>query len=216
MRRLVIIPAAIAIVMLAACTPAPGPQGPPGPAGEAGPAGPVGPAGPQGAQGQQGPVGPQGPVGDRPARPDRRAQRVTPARHRQFASSLARTAFAAKMTKCWLVWFARTVRPMEGSARCPARQQPVCVYVGDCRGTSGSPSCLPKRSRPPFSPFGAGPSYRWTKTKAPSRGRGIAYAGLTEQRRLGHRCRRRHRAQWRTSDPKQDVSNAPRPARTAS
>jgi hypothetical protein len=41
MRQLVIIPAAIAIATLAACTPAPGPQGPPGPAGEAGPAGPV-------------------------------------------------------------------------------------------------------------------------------------------------------------------------------
>jgi hypothetical protein len=65
MRQLATIPAAIAIVTLAACTPAPGPQGPPGPAGEAGPAGPVGPAGPQGAQGQQGPVGPQGPVGER-------------------------------------------------------------------------------------------------------------------------------------------------------
>src|SRR4029453_15682357 len=64
MRQLVIIPAAIAIVTLAACTPAPGPQGPPGPAGEVGPPGPVGPAGPQGAQGQQGPVGPQGPVGE--------------------------------------------------------------------------------------------------------------------------------------------------------
>src|SRR5919201_1794313 len=70
MRQLVTIPAAIAIVTLAACIPAPGPQGPPGPAGEAGPAGPVGPAGPQGAQGQQGPVGPQGPVGERgPAGP---------------------------------------------------------------------------------------------------------------------------------------------------
>jgi hypothetical protein len=44
---------------------------------------------------------------DRPARPDRRARRVTPARHRQFASSLARIAFAAKMTKSWLVLFVR-------------------------------------------------------------------------------------------------------------
>ena len=54
----------IAVVMIAGCSPAPGPQGPPGPAGEAGPAGPVGPAGPQGAQGPQGPVGPQGAVGE--------------------------------------------------------------------------------------------------------------------------------------------------------
>jgi hypothetical protein len=64
MRQLVTIPGAIAMIALAACTPAPGPQGPPGPAGEVGPPGPVGPAGPQGAQGQQGPVGPQGPVGE--------------------------------------------------------------------------------------------------------------------------------------------------------
>ena len=65
MRQLLTISAAIAIVMMAGCSPAPGPQGPPGPAGEAGPPGPVGPAGPQGAQGPQGPVGPQGSVGER-------------------------------------------------------------------------------------------------------------------------------------------------------
>jgi hypothetical protein len=91
-----------------------------------------------------------------PGRQDRQARRVTPARHRQFASSLARIAFAAKITKSWLVLFARTVRPMEGSARCPARRQQVCVYVGDCRRTCGVPSRLPKRSCPPFSPFGGG------------------------------------------------------------
>jgi hypothetical protein len=69
----------------------------------------------------------------RPARRDRRARRVTPARHRQFASSPVPIAFAAEMTKSWLVLFARAVRPMEGSARCLARQQPVSVYVGDRR-----------------------------------------------------------------------------------
>ena len=65
MRQLLTFSAAIAIVIMAGCSPAPGPQGPPGPAGEAGPPGPVGPAGPQGAQGPQGPVGPQGSVGER-------------------------------------------------------------------------------------------------------------------------------------------------------
>jgi hypothetical protein len=68
----------------------------------------------------------------RPARRDRRARRVTPARLRQFAWSPVAIAFAAEMTKSWLVLFARAVRPTERSARCPARQQPVCVYVGDC------------------------------------------------------------------------------------
>jgi hypothetical protein len=67
----------------------------------------------------------------RPALQDRQARRVTPARHRQFASSLARIAFAAEMTKSWLVLFARAVRPTERSARCLARQQPVSVYVGE-------------------------------------------------------------------------------------
>ncbi len=65
MRQLLTISAGIAILMMAGCSPAPGPQGPPGPAGEAGPPGPVGPAGPQGAQGPQGPIGPQGSVGER-------------------------------------------------------------------------------------------------------------------------------------------------------
>src|SRR5262249_10290422 len=55
----------------------------------------------------------------------------TPARHRQFASSPVRIAFAAATTKSWLVLFARAVRPTERSARRPARQQPVYVYVGD-------------------------------------------------------------------------------------
>jgi hypothetical protein len=48
-------------------------------------------------------------------------------------------AFAVEMTKCWLVLLARTVRPMERSARCPARQQPASVYIGDRGGTSGAP-----------------------------------------------------------------------------
>jgi len=68
---------------------------------------------------------------DRRAPPDRLARRVTPARHRQFASSPVRIAFAAATTKSWLVLFARAVRPTERSARRPARQQPVYVYVGD-------------------------------------------------------------------------------------
>jgi hypothetical protein len=67
----------------------------------------------------------------RPARPDRRAQRVIPAQHRQFASSLVRIVFAAETTKSWPVLFARTVRPTEESARRPTQQQPVYVYVGD-------------------------------------------------------------------------------------
>jgi hypothetical protein len=66
-----------------------------------------------------------------PAPPDQLARRVTPARHRQFASSLVRIAFAAKATKSWLVFFARAVRPTEQNARPLARQQPVYVYVGD-------------------------------------------------------------------------------------
>jgi hypothetical protein len=67
----------------------------------------------------------------RPARPDRRARRVTPDRHRQFASSLAPIAFAAQMTKSWLVLFARAARPTGRNARRLARQQPVYVYGGD-------------------------------------------------------------------------------------
>jgi hypothetical protein len=66
-----------------------------------------------------------------PAPPDQLARRVTPARHRQFASSLVRIAFAAKATKSWLVLFARAVRPTERSARRPARQRPVYVYIDD-------------------------------------------------------------------------------------
>ena len=65
------------------------------------------------------------------AQPDRRARRVTPARHRQFASSPVRIAFAAETTKSWLVLFARAVRPTERSARRPARHQPVYVHVDD-------------------------------------------------------------------------------------
>ena len=63
--------------------------------------------------------------------PDQPARRVTPARHRQFASSPVPIAFAAETTKSWLVLFARAVRPTERSARRLARQQPVYVYVGD-------------------------------------------------------------------------------------
>jgi hypothetical protein len=74
-----------------------------------------------------------------PAPPDQLARRVTPARHRQFASSLVRIAFAAKATKSWLVFFARTVRPTERSARPPARRQLVYAYVGDLADpTSGT------------------------------------------------------------------------------
>jgi hypothetical protein len=64
-----------------------------------------------------------------PAPRDRLARRVIPARHRQFASSRVRIAFAAETTKSWLVLFARAVRPTERSARPLARQQPVYVYV---------------------------------------------------------------------------------------
>jgi hypothetical protein len=67
----------------------------------------------------------------RPARPDRRVRRVTPDRHRQFAPLLAQIAFAAEMTKSWLVLFARAARPTERNARRLARQQPVYVYGGD-------------------------------------------------------------------------------------
>jgi hypothetical protein len=65
------------------------------------------------------------------APPDQLAPRVTPAQHRQFASSLVRIAFAAKATKSWLVFFAQAVRPTERNARSLARQQPVYVHVGD-------------------------------------------------------------------------------------
>jgi hypothetical protein len=60
-----------------------------------------------------------------------RARRVTPARDRQFASSLVQIASAAKMTKCWLVLFARAVRPTERGARRRARRQPVYVCAGE-------------------------------------------------------------------------------------
>ena len=69
-----------------------------------------------------------------PAPPDQLARRVTPARHRQFASSRVRIAFAAETTKSWLVLFARAVRPTERSARPLARQQLVYAYVGDHSG----------------------------------------------------------------------------------
>ena len=66
-----------------------------------------------------------------PAPPGQRAQRVIPARHRQFASLLVQIALAAETTKSWLVLSARGGRSMERSARRLARQQPVYVYVGD-------------------------------------------------------------------------------------
>jgi hypothetical protein len=69
-----------------------------------------------------------------PAPPDQLVRRVTPAPHQQFASSLVRIAFAAEMTKSWLVLFARAVGPTERSVRPLARQQPVYVYVGDLSG----------------------------------------------------------------------------------
>ena len=56
---------------------------------------------------------------------------MTPARHRQFGSSLVRIAFPAETTKSWLVLFARAARPTERSARLPAPQQRGYVYVGD-------------------------------------------------------------------------------------
>jgi hypothetical protein len=68
-----------------------------------------------------------------PAPPDQLARRATPARHRQFAWSRVRIALAAETTKSWLVLFARAVRPTARSARPLARQQPVCVHVGDLR-----------------------------------------------------------------------------------
>ena len=72
--------------------------------------------------GLRGSLDPRDPLGQ-PARPDRRARRVTPARHRQFGSSLVRIAFAAAETmKSWLVLFARAARPTERSAPLPAPQ----------------------------------------------------------------------------------------------
>ena len=67
----------------------------------------------------------------RPARQERQARRVTPARHRQFAWSPVPIAFAAQMTKSWLVSFVRAVRPTERNARRRARQQPVYVCDGN-------------------------------------------------------------------------------------
>jgi hypothetical protein len=66
-----------------------------------------------------------------PAPLDQPAQRVTPARHRQFASSLVQIAFAAETMKSWLVLSARAVQSTERSARRSGRQQPVCVCAGD-------------------------------------------------------------------------------------
>ena len=60
-----------------------------------------------------GPAGPKGDPGPAPAIP-----RVW-------------IAFAAEMTKPWLVLFARAVGPTERSARPLAQQQPVYVYVSD-------------------------------------------------------------------------------------
>jgi hypothetical protein len=66
-----------------------------------------------------------------PVPPDQRVRRVTPAMHRQFASSLERIAFAAETTKSSLALFVRAARPTERSARRLARQQPLYVYAGD-------------------------------------------------------------------------------------
>jgi hypothetical protein len=122
-----------------------GPVGPQGSVGEQGPAGPLGPPGPVGPQGPQGEAGSQGPVGPAGERgppgpqgplapldpPDHLARRVTPARHRQFASSPVRIAFAAETTKSWRALFARAARPTEPSARRRARQQLVYARVDD-------------------------------------------------------------------------------------
>ena len=66
-----------------------------------------------------------------PASPDQLARRVTPARHRQFASSPVRIAFAAETTKSWPILFAQVVRSTERSARRLERPQPVYLYVGE-------------------------------------------------------------------------------------
>jgi hypothetical protein len=75
-------------------------------------------------QGRKAPLAPLDP-------PDQLARRVTPARHRQFASSPVRIAFAAETTKSWRALFARAARPTEPSARRPARQQLVYARVDD-------------------------------------------------------------------------------------
>ena len=80
----------------------------------------------------------------RPAPQDRQARRATPGRLRQFAWSPVPTAFAAEMTKSWLVSFARAARPRERNARRLARQQPVYVYGGDLVGAVRSSSTFSK------------------------------------------------------------------------
>ena len=80
----------------------------------------------------------------RPARQDWQARRATPGRLRQFAWSPVPTAFAAEMTKSWLVSFARAARPRERNARRLARQQPVYVYGGDLVGAARSSSTFSK------------------------------------------------------------------------
>ena len=75
-------------------------------------------------QGRKAPLAHQGP-------PDQLALRVTPARHRQFASSQVRIPLAAETTKSWPVSFVQAARPTERSARPLERQQLVYAYVGE-------------------------------------------------------------------------------------
>jgi len=63
-----------------------------------------------------------------PALPDLLARRVTPARHRQFASSPVRMAFAAETTKSWLALFARTVRDGAKCATPGTAATGLCVH----------------------------------------------------------------------------------------
>jgi hypothetical protein len=75
-------------------------------------------------QGRKGPLAHPGP-------PDQLARRVTPARHRQFASSRGPIALAAETTKSWPVSFVQAARPTERSARPLERQQLVYACVGE-------------------------------------------------------------------------------------
>jgi hypothetical protein len=75
-------------------------------------------------QGRKAPLAHPGPQ-------DQLARRVTPARRRQFASSLVRIPLPAETTKSWPVSFVQAARPTERSARPLERQQLVYAYVGE-------------------------------------------------------------------------------------
>ena len=105
-----------------------GPAGPAGPAGSAGPAGPTGLAGPAGPVGPTGPAGLRDPPGLRGSLGPAGPAGPSGTCGTRWASRPGRTggpeiAFAAEMTKSWLVLFARAARPTERSARLPAPQQ---------------------------------------------------------------------------------------------